>query len=124
MMKKIIVSLALIVSPVTFAETTVVNGFDFGPLAPLVGTWKTSAASLDVAPGRVGSAVGKGGPAVSPFYEIRTFEVAADATNASEQYLVSLYYKQEVFRKSDDSKFHDQRGYLTYDKKNNMVYIL
>jgi len=123
-MKKIVVLLALTVSAASFAQETdtIVEGLDFGPLAPLVGTWKTSAASLDVAPGRVGSSVGKGAPAVSPFYEVRTFEVAADATNASEQYLVSLYYKQEVFRKSDNSKFHDQRGYLTYDKKNNMVY--
>jgi len=51
-----------------------------------------------------------------------TFEVAADAQNASDQYLVALYYKQEVFRKSDGSKFHDQRGYFIYDAKNQMVY--
>ncbi|GAM62172.1 probable signal peptide protein [Vibrio ishigakensis] len=51
-----------------------------------------------------------------------TFEVAADAVNASEQTLVALYYKQEVFRKADDSKFHDQRGYLIYDKDNQIVY--
>ncbi|MBL4910270.1 MAG: FABP family protein [Alteromonadaceae bacterium] len=121
-MKKTILSIALIISPFTFAQNTIVNGLDFGPLAPLVGTWKTSASSIDVSPGRINSSVGKGGPAVSPFYEIRTFEVAADATNASEQYLVALYYKQEVFRKSDNSKFHDQRGYLIYDKKNDMVY--
>ncbi|WP_269321098.1 heme-binding beta-barrel domain-containing protein [Thalassolituus oleivorans] len=33
-----------------------------------------------------------------------------------------MYYKQEVFRQRDDAKFHDQRGYLIYDKKNQMVY--
>ncbi|SMF98256.1 Probable signal peptide protein [Burkholderia singularis] len=61
-------------------------------------------------------------PSVSPYYEVLTFEPAADATNASEQYLVAMYYKQEVFRRSDRKKFHDQRGYLIYDKKNQMVY--
>ena len=121
-MKKIILSIAVMMSPCTMAQNTIVNGLDFGPLAPLVGTWKTSESSIDVAPGRIGSDVKKGGPAVSPFYEIRTFEVAADATNNSDQYLVAMYYKQEVFRKSDGSKFHDQRGYLIYDKKNQMVY--
>ncbi|MCZ8499710.1 hypothetical protein O9929_24700 [Vibrio lentus] len=50
---------------------------------------------------------GCGWPAVC-FYEVMTFEVAADATNASAmQYLVALYYKQEVFRRPDDSQIHD-----------------
>jgi len=31
--------------------------------------------------------------------------------------ITALYYKQEVFRKRDNGKFHDQRGYLIYDKK-------
>ena len=35
--------------------------------------------------------------------ERMTFELAADAKNASEQYLTALYYKQEVFKKSDNS---------------------
>jgi hypothetical protein len=95
---------------------------DFGPLQPLIGTWKTVNPGVDVAPGRTGSAVGEGGQAVEPFYEIRTFEPAADAVNASDQSLVAIYYKQEVFRQRDDAKFHDQRGYLIYDKKNQVVY--
>ncbi|MNG20121.1 hypothetical protein D3C85_1201080 [compost metagenome] len=33
-----------------------------------------------------------------------------------------MYYKQEIFRKSDNGKFHDQLGYLIYDKKNQLVY--
>jgi hypothetical protein len=95
---------------------------DLGPLAPLIGKWKTAEPGVDVAPGRTSSTVGEGLPAVEAFYETRTFEVAADAVNASDQYLVAVYYKQEVFRKRDDAKFHDQRGYLIYDRKNNMVY--
>jgi len=103
-------------------QSALAQDLDLGPLAPLIGQWKTVEPGVDMAPGRTGSTVGEGGPAVEQFYEIRTFEVAADAVNASDQYLVAIYYKQEVFRTRDDAKFHDQRGYLIYDKKNNMVY--
>lgn len=113
---------AAISSPV-MADHTMIDGMDFGPLAPLVGTWKSvETGGVDMSPGQTDSPVGKGGPAVTPFYEVMTFEVAADATNASDQYLVALYYKQEVFRKADDTKFHDQRGYLIYDQENQIVY--
>lgn len=95
---------------------------DLGPLKPLIGTWKSQASGVDVAPGKTGSAAGQGAAAVEPFYEVRTFEVAADAVNASSQNLVAVYYKQEVFREKDDVKFHDQRGYLIYDKENQVVY--
>lgn len=103
-------------------QTVLAQNLDLGPLAPLIGKWKTVEPGVDVAPGKTGSTVGEGAPSVEPFYETRTFELAADAVNASDQYLVAIYYNQEVFRKSDNSKFHDQRGYLIYDKKNNMVY--
>ncbi|MDF1763886.1 MAG: heme-binding beta-barrel domain-containing protein [Oleibacter sp.] len=105
-----------------FADSAFAAEPDFGPLQPLIGTWKTVNPGVDVAPGRTGSPIGQGGPAVEPFYEIRTFEAAADAVNNSDQSLVAIYYKQEVFRQRDDAKFHDQRGYLIYDKKNQMVY--
>ncbi|MFP3643422.1 heme-binding beta-barrel domain-containing protein [Paraburkholderia sp. SIMBA_054] len=116
---------AALVAPVTasYAQETVINGMDFGPLAKFVGTWKTVASGgTDVAPGQAGSKVGKGGPAVEPYYETLSFEPAADAKNASDQYLAAMYYKLEVFRKRDNKKFHDQRGYLLYDKKSQMVY--
>ena len=106
----------------SFAESALAEAPDFGPLQPLIGTWKTVNTGVDIAPGRTGSTVGQGGPAVEPFYEVRTFEAAADAVNNSDQSLVAIYYKQEVFRQRDDAKFHDQRGYLIYDKKNQMVY--
>tara|TARA_B100001250_G_scaffold160775_1_gene138108 strand:- start:258 stop:902 length:645 start_codon:yes stop_codon:yes gene_type:complete len=95
---------------------------DLGPLQPLIGTWKTASNGVDMAPGRTGSAVGEGAPAIEPFYEVRTFEVVADAVNASKQNLVAVYYSEEVFRSRDNAKFHDQRGYLIYDKDNQMVY--
>jgi hypothetical protein len=77
---------------------------------------------VDIAPGRTNSVAGEGSPAVEPFYEVRTFEAAGNAVNASDQFLLAIYYKQEVFGQRDDAKFHDQRGYLLYDKKNQMVY--
>lgn len=105
-------------------ESTAVNGLDFGPLTRLIGTWKTAKdyEGTDVAPGQAGSTAGRGGVAVEPYYEVLTFEPVADAKNASDQHNVSMYYKHEVFRSKDNGKFHDQRGYFSYDKKNNMVY--
>ncbi|MBS0452904.1 MAG: FABP family protein [Proteobacteria bacterium] len=122
-MLKFIPLFAIAVTIAAQAKEPSAPGMDFGPLTKLVGTWKSvETGGVDVAPAQAKSPAGKGQPAVSPFYEIMTFEPAADATNASEQYLVALYYKQEVFRKSDNKKFHDQRGYLIYDKQNQMVY--
>ncbi|PMO50918.1 hypothetical protein BCT07_08180 [Vibrio breoganii] len=104
-------------------EHTIIDGLDFGPLAQLVGTWKSvESGGVDISPAQTGTPQGEEAPAITPFYEVMTFEVAADAVNASEQTLVALYYKQEVFRKADDSKFHDQRGYFIYDKDNQIVY--
>ncbi len=123
-MKKLLaLGIAAAISAPAIADHSTINGMDFGPLAKLVGTWKSvETGGVDISPGQEGTEVGAGGPAITPFYEVMTFEVAADATNASDQYLVALYYKQEVFRKADDSKFHDQRGYFIYDQKNQIVY--
>ena len=106
----------------TATQTATAAEPDLGPLQPLIGTWKTADTGMDMAPGRKGSTVGEGGASIEPFYEIRTFEVAADAVNASQQNLIAIYYKQEAFRQRDNAKFHDQRGYLIYDKDNQMVY--
>lgn len=124
-MSKLLISAVILAnSALAYADLdTTINGLDFGPLAQLAGTWKSAdTGGVDVAPGQEGSKAEKGNPAVEEFYETITFEPAADAKNASEQYLVAMYYKQEVFRKRDDGKFHDQRGYLIYDKKNQVVY--
>ena len=63
----------------------------------------------------------KGGKAVSPFYETITFTPAGDATNNSVQHLTAMIYHQMVFRASNNHRFHDQIGYLIYDKLNNKV---
>ncbi|MEZ8080256.1 heme-binding beta-barrel domain-containing protein [Enterovibrio norvegicus] len=122
-------SIAMSTTLTAFAENDtaksedIINGINFGPLAQLVGTWKSdNPGGVDVSPAQANTAQGEGAPAATPLYEVMTFEVAADATNASEQYLAAIYYKQEVFRQLDDTKFHDQRGYLIYDHKNQTVY--
>src|SRR5665647_955573 len=107
----------------TAAETGVIAGLDYGPLVGLIGTWESAPnGGVDVAPGQAGSKVGKGKPAASPFYETITYTPAGGAVNASEQHLAALYYRQQVFAKKDNKQFHDQTGYLIYDKKNQKVY--
>src|ERR1035437_7621630 len=107
----------------TAAETGVIAGLDYGPLVGLIGTWKSAPnGGVDVAPGQAGSKVGKGKPAVSPYYETITYTPAGGAVNASEQHLTALYYRQQVFSTSDNKQFHDQTGYLIYDKQNQKVY--
>jgi hypothetical protein len=108
---------------VTVAETGVIGGLDYGPLVGLIGTWESAPpGGVDVAPGQAGSAVGQGNPATSPYYETITYTPAGGAVNASDQQLAALYYRQQVFAKSDNKQFHDQTGYLIYDKKYQKVY--
>ncbi len=64
---------------------------------------------VDIASGREGSKIGKGRYVVEPSYETIVFELVTDVKNVSDQYLVALNHTQEVFRKSDDGKFRDQR---------------
>ena len=107
----------------TAAATSVIDGIDYGPLVGLIGTWKSAPnGGVDVAPGQSGSTVGQGEPAVSPYYETITYTPAGGAVNASEQHLAALYYRQQVFTKSDNKQFHDQTGYLIYDEKDQKVY--
>src|SRR5665647_1969106 len=62
------------------AETGVIAGLDYGPLVGLIGTWKSAPnGGVDVAPGQAGSKVGKGKPAVSPYYETITYTPAGGA---------------------------------------------
>ena len=109
---------------VTVAEAGLIGGLDYGPLEGLIGTWKSdpNGPGVDVAPGQAGSTVGQGGTAVSPYYETITYTPAGGAVNASDQQLAALYYRQQVFAKSDNKQFHDQTGYLIYDKKAQKVY--
>src|ERR1039458_213343 len=105
------------------ASSGVIGGIDYGPLVGLIGTWKSAPnGGVDVAPGQAGSKVGKGKNEVTPYYETITHSPAGRAVHATDQNLGAVYYRQQVFAKSDNKQFHDQTGYLIYDKKNQKVY--
>lgn len=90
-------------------SSTVIDGIDYGPLAGLVGKWE-GGNGMDIAPD----------PDMpkeeNPYYETITFEAAGDTTNANQQYLAALYYRQTVRRHTDKKVFHDQCGFWTWDK--------
>ncbi len=96
------------------AKSTEINGLDFGPIASLVGTWEGDK-GVDVAPGKVV-------PQVAPYFETISVKVVGDVTNVGAQKLAVLSYHQEVFRKADGKKFHDQIGYWIYDAKTKEVH--
>ena len=134
-MIKVIAAAAALAAPITAtstpalaanpAQNIVINGKvqDYGPLTALIGTWKTDPSTgVDVAPGQTGSDVGKGGKAVSPFYEIITITPNIPETNHSDENLISVFYHQVIYRTTNNHHFHDQIGFLTYDKTNNLVY--
>lgn len=85
----------------------------FGILAHLIGTWEGDK-GLDVSPEKVGEEK-------SPYYETLTIEPVGDATNAGEQTLMVLTYKQVVSRIADGKVFHHQIGYWYWDKSNNDI---
>lgn len=91
-------------------NTTDIN---YGPLTELIGVWKGDKGS-DVAPDPDGTEN-------NPYYETITFTAIGDVTNAEEQELVSLHYRQIVCRKSDDKVFHDETGYWMWDAKENVI---
>lgn len=91
-------------------NTTDIN---YGPLTELIGVWKGDKGS-DVAPDPDGTEN-------NPYYETITFTAIGDVTNAEEQELVALHYRQIVCRKSDDEVFHDETGYWMWDAKENVI---
>ena len=64
-MKKLLaLNIAAVISVPAVADHNTINGMDFGPLAKLVGTWKSvETGGVDVSPGQEGTEVGAGGPA-------------------------------------------------------------
>ena len=94
-------------------SATVIEGIDYGPLAALVGVWKGDK-GLDLSPE-------PDGIERNPYYEVITFELAGDVTNAEEQTLSVVRYHQVVSRKSNDEVFHDQVGYWLWDPADNTI---
>jgi len=86
---------------------------DYGPLAGLIGTWQ-GGKGMDVAPEP--DAIER-----NPYYETLTFEAIGDVTNAEQQILTALHYRQRVSRKSNDKVFHDETGYWMWDAASGVV---
>jgi hypothetical protein len=94
------------------SETTI-DGFDYGPLACLIGTW-SGGEGMDVAPE-------PDSDEYNPYYETLKFEAAGDVTNAEEQILTIVRYHQQVTRQSNDKVFHDQVGYWLWDSASDVI---
>ena len=86
---------------------------DYGPLKDLVGVWKGDK-GLDIAPE-------PDGEENNPYYETITFTEADDVTNAEEQVLAAVHYRQVVQRKSNDKIFHDETGFWMWDAQSKVV---
>ena len=91
-------------------ETTAI---DYGPLAGLVGSWQGDK-GMDIAPEPDGTEK-------NPYYETITFEAVGDVTNAEQQELAVLFYRQRVSRKSTGLVFHDECGYWMWDAETETV---
>lgn len=110
----------LIVLTVTSAGlVTQAHAQDVNPLSRFIGVWEGDQ-GVDVSPAQKKTRA-PGSAAVSPFFERIEILAGPAATNASEQDLEALTVRQQVFRKSDQQQFHDQLGYLIWDKKNAKV---
>lgn len=86
---------------------------DYGPLTQLIGTWQGDQGQ-DISPE-------SDGIEENPYYETVTYEAAGDLTNAEEQNIAILFYRQIVRRKSNDEVFHDQTGYWMWDGQTQTV---
>jgi len=80
---------------------------DYGPLQYLPGIW-TGDQGIDIAPE-------PDGEENSPYYETITYEDIGDLSNAEEQNLAAVHYRQIVRRKLNDKLIHDQTGYWIWD---------
>jgi hypothetical protein len=86
---------------------------NYGPLACLLGVW-TGDSGDDVAPE-------PDGDEINPYYETLTFEAAGDVTNAEEQTLSVVHYRQVVSRIATGKVFHDQVGYWLWDSASGII---
>lgn len=86
---------------------------DYGPLAGLIGVWEGDK-GIDIAPD-------PDGVENNPYYETIIFSAIGDVTNAEEQVLAAVHYRQIVKRKSNDKVFHDETGYWMWDAKEEVI---
>lgn len=92
---------------------------NINPLAQFIGIWEGDQ-GMDISPAQKETGA-PGSPAASPFYERMEISAGPVVTNASEQDLVALTIHQKVFRKSNQKQFHDQIGYLIWDKNSSKI---
>jgi len=95
------------------ADTTIIDGVDYGPLAQLVGRWSGDK-GLDISPG---AATEK----QTAFSEIVMFEAIGTIINSGRQRLSALHYHLEVARLGTDDIFHNESGYWLWDAENEVA---
>ncbi len=86
---------------------------DYGPLTDLIGVWAGDK-GVDIAPE-------PDGIENNSYFETITFMPIGDVTNAEEQTLAAIHYRQIVQRKSNDKVFHDETGYWMWDEKEEII---
>ncbi|TCS42003.1 heme-binding beta-barrel domain-containing protein [Reinekea marinisedimentorum] len=92
---------------------TINNFVDFGPLQLLIGEW-TGSKGDDRSPE-------PDGIEENAYRETIRFEPIREVTNAEEQRLAVLQYRQIVHRIRDNKQIHDQSGYWMWDAVNNQI---
>ncbi len=93
--------------------STVIDGVDYGPLFPLIGSWR----------GEKGLNISSEpeGDEKHAYYDEISFKPSGPAENAEEQQLVSLRYRQVVRKRSNGRIFHDQVGHWIYEPATGLV---
>jgi len=89
------------------------SNVEFGPLTNLIGAWKGDD-GVDVAPEPDGTET-------NPYFESIVYSAVGDVTNAEQQNLAVVHYRQIVRRKSDGDVFHDETGYWMWDQDAGIV---
>lgn len=111
------IAIGMLCMQIGTAHSTTLSG---NLLSAFLGSWEGDK-GMDVAPAQKKTGLPPGTGANSAYFEKIVFSEGADATNASDQNVVAIKYHQQVFRKTDNKKFHDQIGYWIWDKRNNSI---
>ncbi len=93
--------------------STILNNIDYGPLFYLIGTWQ-GGEGVDIAPEEEGEEKNQ-------YYETLKFEPVRAVTNAEEQALVALNYRQAIIRKRDGKLIHHESGYYSWQASEQLL---
>ncbi len=92
---------------------TVNTLLDYGPLQLLIGKWVgNSGDDRSPEPGNV---------EINAYRETIVYEGIRQVSNAEEQHLAVLFYRQVVHRIRDNKQIHDQCGYWMWDAENDAI---